>query len=149
LLVSFSFLLFSLSLFLLLCCFCSGPMRTHPTTLPRLLAPTAYHRGGHAPFGRFDILCTSRNLSLLFLLLFRSSSPCRTACDLLVPVVVVEALRVTLTRHMMPRDMRIRALKIRQRTSIPLALFIHSACQLPKERLRDMTTRCCSVSSQK
>ena len=47
-------------------------------------------------------------------------------------VVVVEAPRVTLTRHM-TRGMRIRALKFRQRTSIPLGLLLFiQPCQLPE-----------------
>jgi len=42
------------------------------------------------------------------------------------------------------RSVRIRAFRFGQRTSIALALFIHSAaCQLPKKWLRNMTTRKC------
>lgn len=144
LLVSFSFVFaFSISPPL---SFLFGTHAHSPNSaLPRMLAPTAYHRCGRAPFGRFGILCTSRNLSLLFLLLSRSSSPCRTACNLLVQGSRGGGAESHTYSPHDARDMRIRALKFRQRTSVPLALFIHSACQLPKEWLRDMTTRCCCL----
>lgn len=143
---SFPFLCFSShSLFLrLLLCFCSGPMRTHPPTLRchDCSLQTADHRGGRACFERFDIYLAyvKRFIPFIFWLLFSSRSLCRTACNLLVSsgtVVVVEALKVTLTRHMMHGVSGLGRYRFRQRTSsVPLALFIHSACQ-PLEARRN------------
>ena len=118
------------------------------SALPRLLAPTAYHRGGCVPFGRFGILCTSRDLSLLY---FRSSSRCRTACNLFSRVVVVvEALRVTPTSHMTHGVSGLGRSDSDKGPPFLWPCFIHSACQPPKGRLRNnMTTRCCLSFSQK
>jgi hypothetical protein len=64
-----------------------------------MFASTAYHRRGRAPFGRCGTLCTSRSLFLFFVVkVFRFSSPVTYRGD--VQVLVVEALKVTLTRHM-------------------------------------------------
>jgi hypothetical protein len=145
---SFFFHLFSLSLFLRRCCFCSGPMHTHPTLRCHdCLLQTAYHRSGRAPFGWFGVMCTSRNLSFV---LFCCFAPALRAGQHAISLSRVSGSRGggaeghTYSPHD-ARDVEIRALKFGQRTSFPLALFIHSACQLPKEWLRNMTTRCCCL----
>jgi hypothetical protein len=141
LLLSFYFSSHSLFLRLLLC-FCSGPMRTHPPTLRchDCSLQTAYHRGGRACFERFDIylVYVKRFIPFIFWLLFSSRSLCRTACNLLVSSGSRGggAESHTYSPHD-ARSIRIRALRFRQWTSsIPLALFIHSACQ-PLEARRN------------
>jgi hypothetical protein len=91
--------------------------------------------GATALSGLTSILCTSRDLSRL---LFSSRSLCRTACNLLVSSGSRGggAESHTYSPHD-ARSIRIRALRFRQWTSsIPLALFIHSACQ-PLEARRN------------
>lgn len=93
---------------------------------------------GAPPFGGLAFLCTSRNLSLLFFCCcFRSSSPCSGQhCDLSLSRVSGSRGGGAESHTYSPHDargMRIRALKFRQRTSIPLGLLLFiQPCQLPE-----------------
>jgi hypothetical protein len=100
LLVSFSFV-FAFSVSPLLLFLFGTYAHSSNSALPRLLAPTTYHRSGYAHFRRFGIPCTSRDLSLLIFCC--CSAPALRAGQheiSLSRVFVVEALRVTLARHM-------------------------------------------------
>ena len=112
------------------------------SALPRLLAPIAYHRSGRAPFWAVGIQCTSRDLCLFFCCCCFAPALRAGAGQLEIPLsrVIVGggAESHTYSAHD-ARGVRVRARSDSDKGH-PFP-WIHSACQLPKGRLRNMTTK--------